>query len=195
MKCCTFYFLFPNIPLYNINHPFSQMLYFAEKIFLCFSTSRWFLFPKVAAIHLELWKIVCNCVRISRASFHNMKYSWQIPHCFGRNLLKMIHVEKNERSWQWRIQDFPDGGAPTSKVGAPTYYFIKFSPKTAWKLKNLDPEGGRASLAPPPPLKSANAWNTVNVNEDASAHHITDFVSIRPFEVTFLLEWSNVIVQ
>ena len=31
------------------------------------------------------------------------------------------------------------GGAPTSKVGAKTYYFAKFSPKTAWKWKNLDP--------------------------------------------------------
>ena len=43
---------------------------------------------------------------------------------------------------QWRIQDFPDGGAPTSKVGAPTHYLVKFFPKTAWKWKNLDPEGG-----------------------------------------------------
>ena len=32
---------------------------------------------------------------------------------------------------QWRIQEFPEGGAPTAKVGAPTYYFCQFSPKTA----------------------------------------------------------------
>ena len=32
--------------------------------------------------------------------------------------------------------------------------FFKFLPKTAWKWKNLDPQGGRASLAPPldPPM-------------------------------------------
>ena len=45
------------------------------------------------------------------------------------------------------------GGAP-SKVGVPTYYLAQFLPKTAWKWKNLDPERGRASLAPP--LRSAN---------------------------------------
>ena len=55
---------------------------------------------------------------------------------------------------QWRIQDFPDGGAPTSKVGAPTYYLAKFLPKTAWKWKNLDREGG--ARVPGAPPRSAN---------------------------------------
>ena len=54
------------------------------------------------------------------------------------------------RNWQWRIQDFPDGGAPTSKVGALTYYLATFLLKTAWKWKNLDREGGaRVPGAPP----------------------------------------------
>ena len=57
---------------------------------------------------------------------------------------------------QWRIQDFPEWGAPTAKVGAPTYYFGQFSPKTAWNWRNLDWEGGRI---PGAPLGSANAVN------------------------------------
>ena len=34
-------------------------------------------------------------------------------------------------SAQWRIQEFPEGGAPTPKVGVLTYYFAIFLPKTA----------------------------------------------------------------
>ena len=52
---------------------------------------------------------------------------------------------------QWRIQDFPQGGRQPPKL----LLFFTFLPKTAWKWKNLDPQGGRASLAPP--LGSANA--------------------------------------
>ena len=53
---------------------------------------------------------------------------------------------------QWWMQDFPEEGAPTPKVGTPTYHLAKNFPKTAWKWKNLDP--GSASLAPPldPPM-------------------------------------------
>ena len=40
-------------------------------------------------------------------------------------------------------------GVPTPKVGVLTYYFANFLPKTVWRWKNLDPEGGRTSLAPP----------------------------------------------
>ena len=51
---------------------------------------------------------------------------------------------------QWRIQDFPQGGRQLPKV----LLFFNFLLKTAWKWKNLDPQGGRASLAPPldPPM-------------------------------------------
>ena len=42
------------------------------------------------------------------------------------------------------------GGRQLPKV----LLFFNFLPKTAWKWKNLDPQGGRASLAPP--LGSAN---------------------------------------
>ena len=41
---------------------------------------------------------------------------------------------------------FPRGGGANSPGGAPTYDFAKFSKKTAWNWKNLDPQGwGRAS--------------------------------------------------
>ena len=53
-----------------------------------------------------------------------------------------------DRSWQWRIQDFPRG-APTPRGGgggAPTYDFAKFS----WKLHEIEriwvPGGGGATL-------------------------------------------------
>ena len=53
---------------------------------------------------------------------------------------------------QWRIQDFPEEGAPTPRGGAPTYDFAKFL-KNCMKLKEFGPPGG-ASLTPPldPPL-------------------------------------------
>ena len=44
---------------------------------------------------------------------------------------------------QWHIQDLPEEGASTAKVGVITYYFGQFFPKTAWKWKNMDPEGMR----------------------------------------------------
>ena len=64
---------------------------------------------------------------------------------------------------QWRIQDFPQGGRQLPKV----LLFFNFLPKTAWKWKNLDPQGGRASLAPP--LGSANAC------DGSPGHHMDLF--------------------
>ena len=57
---------------------------------------------------------------------------------------------KNKRCYQWQIQHFPEGGAPTARVGAPTYYFSQFFPKTAWNWRNLDQKEGHVSLAPSP---------------------------------------------
>ena len=54
---------------------------------------------------------------------------------------------------QWRIQDFPEEGAPNAKVGARPHYFGKFSPKTAWKWEKNGPEG----TIPGTPLGSDNA--------------------------------------
>ena len=54
-----------------------------------------------------------------------------------------------------RIQDFPDGGAPTSKVGVKTYYLANFSQKLHENERIRTQRGGRASLAPPldPPMR------------------------------------------
>ena len=51
---------------------------------------------------------------------------------------------------------FPRRGAPTSKVGAPTYYFANFLPKNSMRMKEVGPGGGRTSLAQPP--TSANEF-------------------------------------
>ena len=56
---------------------------------------------------------------------------------------------------QWRIQDFPQGGAPTPKIAIIFHIFAE----NCMKMKEFGPPGGgRASLAPP--LGSANANNT-----------------------------------
>ena len=47
---------------------------------------------------------------------------------------------------QWRIQDFPEEGAPTLH-GAPTYDFAKFSEKNCMKLKEFGPPGVRRMRA------------------------------------------------
>ena len=46
---------------------------------------------------------------------------------------------------QWRIQDFPEGGAPTYFLTN----FSRISPKNCMKMKKFC-VGGHASLAPPP---------------------------------------------
>ena len=46
---------------------------------------------------------------------------------------------------QWRIQNFPEVGAPTLQGGA-NIRFCQIFPKTAWNWKNLDPRGGGARI-------------------------------------------------
>ena len=62
---------------------------------------------------------------------------------------------RNPLQMQWRIQDFPEEGAPTPQGGAPTYDFAKFSQKLHEIERIWAPRGGRASLAPPldPPMR------------------------------------------
>ena len=50
---------------------------------------------------------------------------------------------KNSDRMGRRIQADPgfSWGAPAPRMGVLTYYFENFLPKTAWKWKNLDPEG------------------------------------------------------
>ena len=61
---------------------------------------------------------------------------------------------------QWRIQDFPEEGAPTPRGGAPTYDFTKFSQKLH-EIERIWAPGGHASLAPPldPPLITVTKWH------------------------------------
>ena len=51
--------------------------------------------------------------------------------------------------YQWRIQDFPQGGAPTPKIA----FIFQIFAENCMKMKEFGPRGG-ASLAPPldPPM-------------------------------------------
>ena len=65
--------------------------------------------------------------------------------------------------YQWRIQDFPQGGAPTLKVGARTYFFGR---KPHENERILAPGGGARPWRPPldPPLITAFFGSRVLVN-------------------------------
>ena len=73
---------------------------------------------------------------------------------------------KNDVTYQWRIQDFPQGGRQLPKV----LLFFNFLPKNCMKMKEFGPPGGgRASLAPP--LGSANAYCWMNRGYPVWWHH------------------------
>ena len=52
-------------------------------------------------------------------------------------------------SIQWRIQDFPEEGAPTPRGGAPTYEIAKFSEKLHEIERIWTPRGGARPSRPP----------------------------------------------
>ena len=58
------------------------------------------------------------------------------------------------------------GGDTNTHRGVPTYYFANFLPKTAWKWKNLDREGRRASLVSPwdQPMQDRHGRRAVRCN-------------------------------
>ena len=96
-----------------------------------------------------------------RDSFANMRNWINVIHCVSSGF-KYIHRDNLTRcvrvSWithsgcQWRIQDFPRGGAPTlGGGGVADIWFCQIFPKTAWNWKNLDPGGPPLAL----PLRSA----------------------------------------
>ena len=65
--------------------------------------------------------------------------------------LRNIISPKPQYPNQWRIQDFPQGGAPTPKIAIIFQIFAE----NCMKMKEFGPPGGgRSSLAPP---GSANA--------------------------------------
>ena len=51
----------------------------------------------------------------------------------------------HQMHWQWRIQDFPQGDAPTPKIAIIFQIFAK----NCMKMKEFGPPGGRTSMAPP----------------------------------------------
>ena len=73
----------------------------------------------------------------------------------------MVHFPKGsdmeDCQIQWRIQDFPQGGAPTSKIAIIFQIFAE----NCMKMKEFGPPGGGggASLAPPldPPMRLVQA--------------------------------------
>ena len=81
--------------------------------------------------------------------------------------------------FQWRIQDFPQGGAPTPKI---TIIFQIFA-KNCMKMKEFGPPGGgRASLAPPldPPMYNSGEYGLGKHQSKAA----TGSLHIHPFEQT-----------
>ena len=62
-------------------------------------------------------------------------------------------------SMQWRIQDFPEEGAPTPRGGGANIRFCQIFLKTAWNWKNLGPQGGTCLARP---LKSVTAMQPRN---------------------------------
>ena len=60
----------------------------------------------------------------------------------------MDEVSTKQRIVYFAVADqgFPRRGAPTPEFGAKAYYLARFLPKTAWKLKKLNREGGAATF-------------------------------------------------
>ena len=102
--------------------------------------------------------------------------------CLSNKLLQIIcrrtkHTKKTGMhfSWrctisiQWRIQDFPEEGAPTLGGGAPGYNFIKISQKLHEIKGNLARGGGGGVRVPcAPPLRSATGishWSQKHVQK------------------------------
>ena len=76
---------------------------------------------------------------------------WQTQRKFKctHNFQNIWFVALNKtRRPQWWIQDFPQEGALTAKVGVATYYFGQFFPKTTWKWNKLWPRGDGHSWRP-----------------------------------------------
>ena len=59
-----------------------------------------------------------------------------------------LFVAKSDR-FQWRIQDFPEEGAPTLRGGGGRQHTILPNfPKNCMKLKEFEPPGGRGGARP-----------------------------------------------
>ena len=89
--------------------------------------------------------------------YHNLVSLLLCVWCFV--LMQKVHSRSIERNssyiivmQQWRIQDFPEEGAPTPQGGTPTYDFAKISPKLHKIERIWGPGGG---VVPCTPLRCA----------------------------------------
>ena len=114
--------------------------------YFCFLADQWFTLTSD-----------CYSFTLMRFAHTEILYVYHVDRTCFIMPIKVINILIWEISKvkQWRIQVFPEEGAPT-------YYLVKNFLKTAWKWKNSDPEG--ASLAPP---RSANGIS-VNLNSTES---------------------------
>ena len=66
-------------------------------------------------------------------------YGWQVGGRHPTGILSCLDLSNQK---QWRIQDFPEEGAPTPWGGAPTYDFAIFSQKLHEIERISAPRGG-----------------------------------------------------
>ena len=78
---------------------------------------------------------------------------------------KLLLLDAMENQYQWRIQDFPQGGAPTPKIPIILHIFAE----NCMKMKEFGPPGGGGtSLAPPldPPMNMSKYQAAKNSSGD-----------------------------
>ena len=65
--------------------------------------------------------------------------------------------------YQWRVQDFPERGAPTPKI----IIFCKYFAKNCMKMKEFGPPGAHV---PGTPLRSTNGYPGVSIKVTLTSH-------------------------
>ena len=89
-------------------------------------------------VHLE-WSMYITCTWDHNKNVQNTT-----------NNHDSISNSKTQMEIQWRIQNFPEEGTPTPKVGLPTYYLVKISRKLHENERIRTQK--RAHVPAPPPL-------------------------------------------
>ena len=96
---------------------------------------------------------------------------------------------------QWRIQDFPDRtGASTPEFGAKTCYLTRILPKTEWKWKKLDCEGGHAFLGPSPDpqiVKQPHWFSSWSEITSETRMHSSRMCTARSLTVSHSIWWGK----
>ena len=95
---------------------------------------------------------------MSECKVHTRPFSWSIFTEVEGVVSLAIPMEKELYSayqCQWRIQDFPEEGAPTPGEGGRQHTILPNFPKSCMKLKEFGPGGSHPSR---PPLRSATEY-------------------------------------